>query len=64
MFTRCGTTCSRSVCVPANANRHASQRPHPISTGSVHISAAANANAACERPAPGGPVKSQAWVMA
>ena len=50
--------------MPANACRQFSQRPHPISSGLVHISAAANANAACERPAPGGPVKSHAWVMA
>jgi len=35
--------------------------PHPLS---LHTKAAAKATAALERPDPGGPTKSQEWVMA
>ena len=60
----CGTTCTKSVCDPANASRQPLHRPHPISSGFSHINAAANANAAFDRPDPGGPVNSHACVIA
>jgi hypothetical protein len=41
------------------------QLAHPgPATASVHCNAAAKARAATERPLPGGPVNSQAWVIA
>lgn len=49
-----------SAWVPANAVRHAWHCPHPVPCS--HSSAAASARAAVERPEPGGPVNSQAWV--
>ena len=46
---------------PPSTVRHAWQAPQPASRS--HWSAAAKATAALERPDPGGPVNSQAWVM-
>ena len=48
---------------PAMTSRQGLHCPHP-GTGPVHCRAAAKARAAFERPDPGGPVTSQAWVMA
>ncbi len=45
---------------PASVDWHPSHSPHPAAW---HWRAAANAIAAFERPDPGGPVKSQAWVI-
>src|SRR4051812_42171314 len=53
-------TTSTSAWVPASAVWQASQASQPPSG---HCRAAANARAAVERPEPGGPVNSQAWVM-
>ena len=50
-----------SAWVPSSAVRHSWHTPQPPSG---HCSAAAKARAATERPDPGGPVNSQAWVMA
>ena len=65
MMTSCGSTKTRSVCclVPSTA-RQASHFPQPGSSGSVHMSAAAKSIAAKDRPEPGGPVKSQEWLIA
>ena len=49
-----------SECEPASAVWQAWHSPQPPRS---HCSAAANAIAAFERPDPGGPVNSQAWVM-
>ena len=48
---------------PAMTSRQGLHCPQP-GTGPVHCRAAAKARAAFERPDPGGPVTSQAWVMA
>ena len=56
-----GTISRTSACVPASTVWQAVQCPQPWSG---HCSAAAKARAATERPDPGGPVNSQAWVMA
>ena len=53
-------TTSTSAWVPASAVWQDAHSPHPPRG---HCSAAANARAAVERPDPGGPVNSQAWVM-
>ena len=50
-----------SAWLPASTVRHDLQVPHPVPVS--HWSAAAKATAALERPDPGGPVKSQAWVI-
>ncbi len=55
-----GTTNRTSACVPVSAVWQAWHCPQPALG---HCSAAANVRAATERPEPGGPVKSQAWVM-
>src|SRR3954447_254596 len=49
-----------SAWLPSSAVRHSRHCPQPPSG---HCKAAANARAAVERPEPGGPVNSQAWVM-
>ena len=46
--------------LPASAVWQAWHWPQPPCS---HCSAAANASAALERPEPGGPVNSQAWVI-
>ena len=51
---------STSACVPAFAARQSRQLPQPLS---LQIKALAKATAADERPLPGGPVNSQAWVI-
>jgi adenylate cyclase len=56
-----GTTRCTSAWLPASTVRQAWQVPSPPDG---HCSAAANARAATERPEPGGPVNSQAWVIA
>ena len=56
-----GTITCTSACVPASTVRHSWQVPSPPSG---HCSAAAKARAATDRPEPGGPVNSQAWVIA
>jgi adenylate cyclase len=56
-----GTISRTSAWVPAITVWQAAHSPQPCRG---HCSAAANARAATERPEPGGPVKSQAWVMA
>src|SRR5664280_1561759 len=50
-----------SGCAPDKVVRHAEHSPQPPF---AHSSAAANARAAFERPDPGGPVISQAWLIA
>src|SRR6185437_15753272 len=56
-----GRISSRSAWVPAKTWR---QLLHSLQPPSSHSSAAAKARAATERPDPGGPVNSQAWVIA
>ena len=56
-----GTTNRTSAWVPPSVVWHAWHSPHPPFG---HCSAAANARAATDRPDPGGPVNSQAWVLA
>ena len=46
---------------PASAVRQAWHSPQPVPRS--HCSAAANAMAALDRPEPGGPVNSHAWVI-
>ena len=53
-----------SAWVPAIVVVHPRQAPHPGTPSAVHCRAAAKHSAATERPDPGGPVMSQAWVMA
>jgi len=50
-----------SGCAPDKVVRHAEHSPQPPF---AHSSAAANARAAFDRPDPGGPVISQAWLIA
>jgi len=50
-----------SACEPSIAVRHSRQCPQPPSG---HSRAAAKARAAVDRPDPGGPVNSHAWVIA
>ena len=54
-----------SACEPASTVWHAWHSPQPASGPwpSSHSRAAANATAALDRPDPGGPVKSQAWLI-
>ena len=47
--------------VPLVPRRHASHSPHPVRRS--HCSAVAKARATLDRPEPGGPVNSHAWVM-
>lgn len=54
-------TIRTSAWVPSTAVRHSRQVPQPWLG---HCSAAAKARAAVDRPEPGGPVSSQAWVIA
>src|SRR5690606_16545961 len=61
MVTRSVATSVTSACVPARAVRHSWHVPQPPAG---HCRAAAKARAAMDRPEPGGPVTSQAWVMA
>ena len=56
-----GTTSRTSAWVPARTVWQAAHSPHPCCG---HCRAAANARAATDRPEPGGPVNSQAWVIA
>ena len=56
-----GTTTVTSGWVPPSAVWQAWQCPQPASG---HCSAAASARAAIERPEPGGPVNSHAWLIA
>ena len=56
-----GVTVRTSACVAAITVRQCEHWPHPPYS---HCSAAAKARAATERPEPGGPVNSQAWVIA
>src|ERR1700685_841159 len=51
----------RSACVPAWTCRQDGHEPQPPDG---HSSAAAKARAATDRPDPGGPVNSHAWVIA
>src|SRR3954464_8616346 len=50
-----------SGCAPLRAVRQAWHAPHPVPRS--HCRAAAKASAAFERPDPGGPLQSHAWVM-
>ena len=59
--TPSGTTCSTSTCAEWRTATHSSHSPHPP-RGTRR--AAANASAAVLRPEPGGPVTSQACVIA
>ena len=52
---------STSACEPSMAVRHSMHSPHPADG---HCSAAAKARAATDLPEPGGPVNSQACVIA
>ncbi|BBY81605.1 hypothetical protein MPUL_27630 [Mycolicibacterium pulveris] len=52
-----------SAWVPAIVVVQARQVPQPGTPSEVHCNAAAKHNAATERPDPGGPVISHAWVM-
>ena len=53
-----------SACEPASTVWHSWHSPQPASSGArSHCSAAANATAALERPEPGGPVNSHAWLI-
>ena len=54
-------TMRTSAWLPAITVWHALQWPQPVSVS--HCSAAAKATAALDRPEPGGPVNSQAWVI-
>ncbi|GAT13169.1 putative uncharacterized protein [Mycolicibacterium thermoresistibile] len=53
-----------SACVPAIVVVQARHSPHPGTPSEVHCNAAAKHSAAIDRPEPGGPVISQAWVIA
>ena len=64
MVSSRGVMCTTSVWAPRCTLRHCSQVPQPMMCGLVHSRAAAKATAALDRPDPGGPVKSQAWVIA
>ena len=67
-----GTTARTSGWVPARTVRQAEHCPQPrsppvsppVSPSRSHCRAAANACAATERPDPGGPMNSHAWVIA
>ncbi len=61
MVTFSVATTVTSAWVPASAVVHAGHVPQPPAG---HCSAAAKARAALDRPEPGGPVMSQAWVIA
>ena len=52
-----------SAWVPAMVVVHGRHSPQPGWPSEVHCSAAAKHSAAIERPEPGGPVISQAWVI-
>ncbi|PQM49427.1 hypothetical protein C1Y40_00356 [Mycobacterium talmoniae] len=58
-----GMTRRTSAWVPAIVVVQTRHCPQPGTSGEVHCSAAAKHSAATERPDPGGPVTSQAWVM-
>ena len=60
MIRRSVVTTFTSGWVPLSTRRHSPHCPHPGVWGSSHCKAAAKAKAATERPAPGGPVSSQA----
>ena len=59
-----GMTRRTSACVPAIVVVQARHSPQPGTPGDVHCKAAAKHSAATERPEPGGPVISQACVIA
>ncbi|BBY99693.1 hypothetical protein MFAL_31600 [Mycolicibacterium fallax] len=59
-----GTTRRTSPCVPAIVVVQALHCPHPGTPSDVHCRAAAKHWAATDRPDPGGPVISQACVIA
>ena len=68
MDSRSVRTNSTSAWVPTSVVWQPSQKPQPgaapsARSGLTHCRAAAKARAAVERPEPGGPVKSQAWVI-
>jgi adenylate cyclase len=56
-----GTIRATSGCAPVRTCRHGWHRPQP--TPVSHCRAAAKALAARDRPDPGGPVNSHAWVI-
>ena len=58
-----GTMRRTSAWVPAIVVVQARHSPHPGAPSDVHCRAAAKHSAATERPDPGGPVISQAWVI-
>ena len=59
-----GTTDRTSGWLRLSTVWHAEHSPQPRLSGRSHCSAAANARAATDRPDPGGPVNSQACVIA
>ena len=59
-----GMTRRTSPWLPTIVVVQARHRPHPGTPSDVHCKAAAKHSAATERPDPGGPVTSQAWVIA
>jgi adenylate cyclase len=59
-----GMTRRTSAWVPAIVVVQARHSPQPGGPGEVHCNAAAKHKAATERPEPGGPVISQACVIA
>ncbi len=59
-----GMTRRTSPCVPAIVVVQDRHSPQPGSPSDVHCKAAAKHSAATERPEPGGPVISQACVIA